>query len=56
MQKRHKTRQVRFHGVAQTGLLQHTPKFALAPARLYNQPTAANQTHLPGLESTAQKS
>ncbi len=56
MQKRHKTRQTGPRGEVQTGRHQGTPKFALAPARLYNQPTAANQTHLPGLESTGQKS
>jgi hypothetical protein len=56
MQERHKTRQAGPLGEVQTASLRSTPQFALAPARLYNQPTAANQTHLPGLESTGQKS
>jgi hypothetical protein len=55
MQKRYKTRQARPLGEAQTAPLRSTPEFALTPARLYNQPTAANQTHLPGLESTGPK-
>ena len=58
MQERQKSRQASIRDGIQTRLRQgtRTPQFALAPARLYNQPTAANQTPLPGLESTAQKS
>jgi len=58
MQERQKSRQASFRGGAQTRLRRGTrsPEFALTPARLYNQPTAAQQTPLPGLESTAQKS
>jgi hypothetical protein len=58
MQERQKSRQASIRGGVQTRLRKgtHTPEFALTPARLYNQPTAAQQTTLPGLESTAQKS
>lgn len=56
MQERQKSRQASIRSGIQTRLRQgsRTPKFALTPARLYNQPTAANQTPLPGLESTGQ--
>jgi hypothetical protein len=56
MQERHKTRQARPLGKVRTGQGNRMPEFALTPARLYNQPTAAKQTPLPGLESTGQKS
>ena len=58
MQRRHKSRQTESSGSVRTGLLQRsrTPQFALAPAQLYNQPTAALQTPPPGLDRTDQKS
>jgi hypothetical protein len=49
MQRQHKSRQAEFSNGIQTGFLQgsRTPQFALAPAQLYNQPTAALQTPPP---------